>query len=163
MWTVAVLFIVGIVFIVAEFVVPGAILGIVGGICLIVSTGLGWYWFPESAFFIIVGEFTGLLIGVMVGMYLLANSRIGGKLIMGAVQDKSDGYSSPAEDSALVGREGEVYSSLRPAGAIVVDGRRVQAVSNGTFIDKGARIRVIDVEGHRVVVEPLDLFPAEAS
>jgi membrane-bound serine protease (ClpP class) len=35
----------------------------------------------------------------------------------------------------------------------VVNGKRVDAVSDGSFIDKGARVRVIEVQGARVVVE----------
>ena len=59
-------------------------------------------------------------------------------------------------DISLDGTEGEVYSALRPAGTIIIDKKRIDAVANGSFIDKGARVRVIEVRGSRVVVEETD-------
>ena len=53
----------------------------------------------------------------------------------------------------LVGREGETMTPLRPAGIAVFDKRRVDVVTRGELIDKGVRVRVVKVEGNRVVVE----------
>lgn len=161
MWTVVILFAVGIVLIVSEFIVPGGVLGVLGGILLIISCVLGWIWYPSYGIFIVLGEVVGLCIGVVLGLYLMANTRLAGGLYMNESQQKELGYSSPHEDPALVGQEGTVYSPLRPAGTVMVDGRRVNAVSDGTYIDKGTPIRVIEVEGHRVVVEPTEFKPSE--
>ena len=154
MWTVLILFLVGISLVVAEFIVPGAVLGILGGACILISVIYGWIQFPEYGLFIALGEFIGLFLGVIGGLYILSNTKVSRRLVMNKAQTKDEGFSSPGEDPALVGRYGTVYSALRPAGAIIVDGRRISAVSDGTFIDKDARVRVIDVEGYRVVVEP---------
>jgi len=42
---------------------------------------------------------------------------------------------------------------LRPAGTAVIGGRRVDVISNGDFIAKGSRVRVIACQGTAVVVE----------
>ncbi len=41
---------------------------------------------------------------------------------------------------------------LRPAGVIVIDHERIDAVSDGSYIDKGKQVEVIKVEGSRIVV-----------
>ena len=45
-------------------------------------------------------------------------------------------------------------SVLRPAGLAEFDGERIDVVSEGSFIDRGVKIKVAKVEGTRVVVRP---------
>lgn len=52
----------------------------------------------------------------------------------------------------LVGKEGVAQSFLRPAGVAILDGRRVDVVTEGGIISAGARIKVVAVEGNRVIV-----------
>ncbi len=56
---------------------------------------------------------------------------------------------------ALLGKEGSTKSDLHPGGIAVIDGRRVDVVTEGGMIAKGQSIRVIEVEGNRVVVRQL--------
>jgi len=46
-------------------------------------------------------------------------------------------------------------SKLRPAGTIKLNGERVDAVSEGSFINKGQKVKVISVSGSRVVVRKI--------
>lgn len=55
-------------------------------------------------------------------------------------------------DVALTGHEGVAETPLRPAGIARLDGRRVDVVSRGELIDSGERVRVLEVNGNRVVV-----------
>ena len=55
----------------------------------------------------------------------------------------------------LLGREGVVVTALRPSGSADFEGRRVSVVSDGEAIPDGTRVRVINIEGNRVVVEAL--------
>jgi membrane-bound ClpP family serine protease len=54
----------------------------------------------------------------------------------------------------LEGKEGVALSSLRPAGVAMIEGRRVDVVTRGEFLDPGARVRVLEFSGNRVVVVP---------
>jgi membrane-bound serine protease (ClpP class) len=58
------------------------------------------------------------------------------------------------EKPELVGKAGVALTALRPAGTAVFDGKRVDVVSEGTFVPKGEMVKVIAVEGLRVVVRP---------
>ena len=50
-------------------------------------------------------------------------------------------------------QRGIAKGDLRPAGICEFDGRRVDVVSQGGFIDGGSEVEVIKVDGNRIVVK----------
>jgi membrane-bound ClpP family serine protease len=62
---------------------------------------------------------------------------------------------------SLEGQVGTTKSKMLPSGGVRIDGRTIDAVSEGMPIDEGQLVRVIKVSGARVVVRPLD--PEEAA
>ncbi|MCK5557191.1 MAG: hypothetical protein KAJ01_02355, partial [Candidatus Hydrogenedentes bacterium] len=44
-------------------------------------------------------------------------------------------------------------TTLRPAGMALIDGNRINVVTDGEFIEKDAPVKVSEVEGGRVVVQ----------
>jgi membrane-bound serine protease (ClpP class) len=54
--------------------------------------------------------------------------------------------------AALVGREGEALTVLRPAGKARIEGRLYDVVSDGPYIGRGDAIQVTHVQGNRIVV-----------
>jgi membrane-bound serine protease (ClpP class) len=158
-----VLYIAGIVLLLAEFFVPGGVLGILGGLCVVASGIWASYVYPDQAFGIIVGELIGVLAAILTGVLLITKTGLGRGLILDDSFTQEQGYVSDATDDALLGTSGEVYSPLRPAGSVIIDGRRVSAVANGSYIDKGERVRVIEVRGNRVVVEPVEPMAAPSN
>lgn len=160
MWAVIILFVAGIVLLFSEFFIPGAIVGTVGVILIVASCGYGWYLYPDLGLFIVLGEFVGLVVCVGAGFYVISNTRMRDFLVLSARQDAAKGWRSPAQSPDLVGKTGTVSTALRPAGKIVIGDQRIDAVSNGTFIDADAEVRVIEVEGHRVVVERAEMLNA---
>ena len=61
------------------------------------------------------------------------------------------------ERNALLGTHGVAEGSLRPAGKMRTDdGRFVDVVSDGVFIDGGTPVSVDRIEGNRVIVRPLE-------
>lgn len=156
MWTVIILFVAGIVMLISEFFIPGLIVGTIGLILIGASCVYAWMQYPEQGLIIMVAELIGVAASVAGGMYMMTNTKLGSRIVLTTRQDTAEGWTIPTQNPALVGKTGTVYTRLRPAGKIVVDGERIDAVSNGTFIDKGTPVRVIDVEGVRVVVEPAE-------
>jgi membrane-bound serine protease (ClpP class) len=53
----------------------------------------------------------------------------------------------------LVGSEGIALTTLRPAGSADFNGKRVDVVADWEYIEKGSRIKVLRVEGVKVVVK----------
>lgn len=54
-----------------------------------------------------------------------------------------------------VGDAGVTESVLRPAGRALIQGRSVDVVADGKFIDPGQPIKVIDIRGNRLIVVPV--------
>ncbi len=150
---IATLFVGGIMLIASEFVLPGGIMGIMGFCLILGSIFLGWSTFPEYGLIIAIGEVLGTIAILILGFWAMANTRLGNLFVMRGVQRKEDGYSGPAQSPDLVGQIAVAHTPLRPAGTLLLNEERIDAVSNGTYIDKGAEVRIIQVEGHRVVVE----------
>ncbi|MCR5175314.1 MAG: hypothetical protein K6C05_00535 [Anaerovibrio sp.] len=62
------------------------------------------------------------------------------------------GYVSAVEQKELVGCTGVVSRELRPAGTVIINGEPVDVVSEGDYIPKGQQVKVVSVNGNRVVV-----------
>jgi membrane-bound serine protease (ClpP class) len=54
--------------------------------------------------------------------------------------------------SQLLNQTGSAYTDLRPSGKAVIGDDRVDVVTEGAFIEKDHPVRVVAVEGKRVVV-----------
>jgi membrane-bound serine protease (ClpP class) len=52
----------------------------------------------------------------------------------------------------LLNQTGKALTTLRPSGTAVISGRRIDVVTEGPFIEAGAAVKVVAVEGMRVVV-----------
>ncbi len=55
----------------------------------------------------------------------------------------------------LLGHSGVAMSMLRPAGIGDFDGVRLNVVTEGGFLDAGAAIEIINVDGNRIVVKEI--------
>lgn len=152
-WWVGFFFVVGILLILVEFILPGLVCGILGGVFLVVSCGIALYHFPQYGLFIIFGEGIAAVLCIGLGFYFFPRSMVGRAMILVADQPQDEGWVSDASDPALLGMLGEVFTDLRPAGTVTINGKRVNAVSSGEYIVRGVAVRVIEVHGNRVVVE----------
>ncbi len=54
----------------------------------------------------------------------------------------------------LVGAVGEAVSALRPSGTAHFGGRPFDVVTDGVPVERGTRVRVVEVSGNRVIVTP---------
>lgn len=63
--------------------------------------------------------------------------------------------SAPLSDQRWIGKRGHAASVLRPAGIADIEGERVDVVSDGDLIERGAPILVTQVDGNRIVVRQL--------
>lgn len=142
----------GVLVVIAEIVIPS------GGLLSIVALGL----FGYSIFLVFeeVSAATGLIflvadiflipIMVIVGLRLLARS----PATLRKKLSREDGVvSQDPELDMYLGREGTASSDLRPAGMALIDGKRVDVVSQGDYIAQGAPIVVTAVTGNQIIVK----------
>ena len=52
----------------------------------------------------------------------------------------------------LLNQIGKALTPLRPSGTAVIGGKRIDVVTEGPFIEPGTAVKVVAVEGMRVVV-----------
>jgi membrane-bound ClpP family serine protease len=57
--------------------------------------------------------------------------------------------------SALLGAEGIAMTDFRPVGVVIIDGERLDALSETGYIRAGSRVRVTVVESNQLKVRPL--------
>lgn len=149
----------GIGLIVVEMFMPGfGIPGISGIILLFGAAVLTWIQHGYMA-----GLGVGIILLVIVGVaiYISIKSAAKGRisrsaLILKGAQTRAEGFVATDEYDKYLNKEGVTLTVLRPAGMAEIEGERVNVVSLGTYIDQGARIRVREVEGSRVMVEAAD-------
>lgn len=73
-------------------------------------------------------------------------------LILDEKQRNRDGYTSTTDKNELLGAIGVCATDLRPSGTITVEGEPIDVVTEGNFVKQGDIVKVISVEGSRVVV-----------
>jgi membrane-bound serine protease (ClpP class) len=56
----------------------------------------------------------------------------------------------------LLGKQGRALTPLRPGGAALIGSRRLDVVTEGKFVASDTEVKVIQVEGSKIVVEPLE-------
>jgi membrane-bound serine protease (ClpP class) len=78
----------------------------------------------------------------------------------------ADGDAAPARDESdgvvKTGDFGMSESPLRPAGKALFGDSYVNVVADGSFIDAGRPIKVVDVSGYRIVVREIEEKPVPA-
>lgn len=149
------------------FVIPGfGVAGIAG--FLLIGAGLllsfqDFVW-PDPAMPWQAELFAANLLrvlGALAGSFLLALVfiRYGlprlGRVVAGPYLEDTLAGSHADSDEArtiTVGQTGIAATSLRPAGKMKVGDLKVDVVSEGGFIEKGARLKVIAIKGNRVIV-----------
>lgn len=150
-----ILVIAGLFLVGAEIFVPGGILGVMGAICLIAAIIIG---FPALSpmFGPMGGLVSAVSIIVLVGIVMVLWIKIFPRTSLGKRMTVSaDLHESKATEDGLeelLNKTGETLSELRPSGFALIDGRRTDVVTQGGMISKGETVKVIEIEGNRVVV-----------
>src|SRR5699024_9777704 len=78
------------------------------------------------------------------------------RLILNDATDKESGYTSFDDRSHLVGQEAVTHTVLRPSGTIRLGDERYDAVAEGSYISSDVKVKIIYVEGTRIVVRPIE-------
>lgn len=148
------LFVTGILFLAIEFiVVPGfGISGILG----IVSLVMGIFFVSDTWYEGILYSLGTLII---LGILLYSSFRskrtrkLWQRLSLDTSQSNAAGYTGPDLNyEGYIGRVGTALTQLRPAGTAEFQGERMDVVTEGGFIKSGSPVKVIAVEGVRIVV-----------
>ena len=131
-----------------ETFLPGLITGILGFLCWVVAVILSYRDFGlQTGNLVLGGVLVGLIIGILCWLKFFPESRIAGLFISRRTVGEL-GVTRPE----LLHRTGVAITQLRPSGTAFINGKRVDVVTEGALIEQGASLKVVAVEGLRVVV-----------
>ena len=105
---------------------------------------------------IMAGGTVAATVGFLVLLRYLPSSKFWNRLVLKDALKTDRGYTSSDDLSQLIAREGLVLTLLRPAGTVEIDGQLFDVVSEGKFVKPGAKVRVISVNGNRIVVRAME-------
>ena len=148
------IFFLGIVLLAIEiFVIPGfgitgilGILGIVAGIFM----SFGINNIAQAVLVVFVSLIADIILIIILARFILKSK--GFKNIV-ALETDTAGYHSSVSYDNLLGCEGITDTFFRPSGNIIINDKKYDAITEGEFINKGAKIKVILVEGNKIVIK----------
>lgn len=154
LWVLFVMLAAGVALLLLELFVPGfTIPGITGLILCLVSL----YFMAAQYDNYAVPAALGAMVVLIGGGLLLMRSVKKGRLSRSALVNKDEisrfgSFEYENEQENLIGKKGIAVTTLRPAGLGEFDGMRFDVVTNGEFIQQGTDIRIVRVEGRRIIV-----------
>jgi len=161
-----ILFVLGVILLALEiFVIPGfGIAGISGIILIFVSLfmaliGGGLPYVDGDMISRAIIQLGGsLLVSIIVIALIikyLPKSTIFNRLILAEDEKANKGFVSSKSLRKLVGLEGIALSTLRPAGMADFKGEKIDVVADGDYVQQGSKLKVLRVEGSKVVVREI--------
>ncbi len=141
-----------VVVLIAEVIIPS------GGLLGMLAAGLIGYSlyavFTEvsanTGYLFLIADVVTLPVIVLFGLKMLAKSPAALKT---ELSSDSGVTSQSAELEGFLGKKGVAVSDLRPSGVAEIEDKRVDVVSRGEYINKGAEIIVAAVTGNQIIVE----------
>lgn len=147
-----VLFILGIVLVILEFFIPGGIAGLLGLTAVVGSLFLA----ASDPVHITISLLIALTVSICLSILLVKvfgkKMKFFRKMILTDSTNTEQGYVSNPNRTELIGMQGKAVTDLRPAGTAIINEERLDVVSEGSFILKGSSVKVVKVEGSRIVV-----------
>lgn len=151
-WTSLAIFVTGLILLIIEAIVPGFGLPGISGIILVIAGTI-----------LAMGTITSALVSLSIAIILTAiitilliklghKSPHLEKIVLTTHQKDEEGYLSASTKEEYLGKEGMTVSELRPSGIIEIDGKRLDALSEGSFIPKETPIKIVRVEGSKIFV-----------
>lgn len=154
-----ILFAIGLLLLLAEvFLIPGfGLAGIGGAAAILASIFLTFGNMVQATYSILIA--LGLSIaGFFLLIRFIPSTRAWRKFVLSTEQKKELGYTVGTKDlKRLTGKEGIAITPLRPSGIVEVNGKKLNALTLGEYVDSNTKIKIISVEGNKIVVEAVNV------
>ncbi len=151
--------VIGVGLLVLEAFMPGfGLPGIAGIILQIVSITLTWLGNgPLAALGMTLIVLSVDAIAVSLALHSATKGKLSkSKIILRETESSEAGYRSNEDMEVFLGKEGVTITVLRPTGMAEFDGVRLNVVSEGEFVQTGVKVRIVNVEGSRILVRTVE-------
>jgi len=157
MWTVLTLVVVGAALLLLETMLPGLVAGILGLCCLVAAVFSSYYNFgTHTGNVVLLGLVLALVGGTALWIRVFPGTRLAKVFISQRIVGDLD-----VDKPELLHEMGVALSNLRPSGIALIAGKRVDVVTEGPMVERGTPVKVIAVEGMRVVVRAASERPLD--
>jgi len=136
-------------FILLELITPTmGLLSAMALVALIGSIAMAYRVSSHYGLAIAIVDIALVPVTILVGLHYMKTSRM---TVNAAVEAGSqDGLAK--RHAALVGKTGVALTPLRPAGTVRIGDERYDVITEGTHVDPNSTVRVVRVEGDKIVV-----------
>ncbi len=151
-WTALALFATGMLLLVIEAIVPGFGLPGIAGIIFVVG---GTVLAMGSLATAIASVSIAIIITAVVTVILVKlgfRSKLLDRIVLTAEHNKERGYLSVDSSDIYLDKIGISITELRPSGFIEIDGKKLDVLSDSSFIPKDVQVQVFRVEGSKIFV-----------
>ncbi|XKE96142.1 nodulation protein NfeD [Metaplanococcus flavidus] len=151
-----ILLVIGLGLMILEFFVPGGVAGILGIAAVLGSILLAGGDLQTTAIAVLIAMIAATSGMVILVKFFGKRLQLFNRIILSDSTDTKSGYVSTANRPELIGQMAVTATELRPSGTIVFGDERIDAVSEGRYIGRGKDVKIIKVEGSRIVVRELE-------
>lgn len=145
----------GLLLIMIEFYIPGAVMGILGaisilsGIILFASQTESWF----AIFLFIAATAAAVICLIRFALWRIVHSKGPYSIYSNHNQE---GFQASSFDRSAIGKHGVVLADLKPGGFILVEGVQHPAISISGYIAKGEEVTIINGQEQSLIVKKKD-------
>lgn len=142
----------GLLLVFIEFFLPGAVMGVAGGILIIASVVLfamqatSFWW----VLLYVVSVAIILIYLIKFALWKIRTAKPGRSIYL---ESDQTGFQASSFDSSLIGKMGVVDTDLKPGGHILVEGKRLQAISQSGYLTKGTEVVILGGQEESFIVK----------
>ncbi len=150
-----ILFAVGLLLLVLEVFIPSfGILGVLGAASLIAAVIRAAYDTSDAILSLGIAFVTAAIFVGFVA-YALRKRGVWNRFILNDQLTSDESYMENLQREQLLGLEGTSLTPLRPSGTVIIEGRHIDVVTQGGYIERDRPIRIIRIDGSRIIVDEL--------
>ncbi|MGC3970039.1 MAG: NfeD family protein [Pirellulales bacterium] len=157
-WAVALLAF-GLVIVIVEMFVPsGGVLAVISAASLVASIVMAFKHSSEAGVGFMAIAVLGTPLLLILGFKYWPRTPLGRRILLDVPtgDDVLPDVALRRQLKELVGKIGTAKSLMLPSGPVVIAGVTYDALSEGTAVQAGERVKVIEIRGTRIVVRPTD-------
>lgn len=151
-WWSVLIFAAGLVLIIIETTMPGfGVFGISGIIAIFASMIFAAPTISQGFGTVLIAT-VAALISIPVFFKIFGKTKLMRRLVLSSAETPDQGYTHADRKDQLLGKTGVAVTILRPSGSVIIDGIKTDAITDGEYIYKGTNVKVIRIEGAKVIV-----------
>ncbi|RBP45495.1 NfeD family protein [Garciella nitratireducens] len=155
-WVAVFLFIIGFILLLIEVFAPGfGIPGIGGILSIIISIIMASSSIEQAILSLCISLLLTIIAGILLIKFVPKN-KFFSRITLSTSLNTENGYISSDIFKDYIGKIGITLTPLRPSGSIEVDGIKLDVVSDNRYIGKNQKVKIIKIEGNRIIVQKLN-------